>query len=724
MSIRSSIDSLLHADHGDPFSLLGLHEEAGQFVVRIFRPDAKAIAVRDLATGVVWEAERVDEAGFFVAKLTGLKAPSRYVLRCTASNGHEWDARDPYSFPSLLGALDQHLFSEGQHWELWKKLGSHIETHEGVRGTVFRVWAPNARRVSVVGDWNGWDGRAQPMRKLIPLGVWELFVPDVAELAHYKFELLGDDGRMHVKSDPFAFFSQHGTQTASLVWELDHFKWSDEAWMEHRRTHEPHRSAVSIYEVHPCSWRRNEDGSFLTWRQLAVQLLDYVVDMGYTHIELMGVAEYPFEGSWGYQVCGYFAPTSRHGSPDDFRFFINSAHERGIGIILDWVPGHFPKDAHGLARFDGSALYEHSDPRQGEHQDWGTLIFNYGRNEVRNFLIANALFWFAEYHVDGLRVDAVASMLYLDYSRESGEWVPNQYGGRENLDAIYFLRRCNEVCYERYPGIITIAEESTAWPAVSRPTYLGGLGFGLKWNMGWMHDTLDYMALNPIYRRHHHGQATFSLVYAFHEHFVLVLSHDEVVHGKGSLVNKMPGDEWQQFANLRLLFGWMYAHPGKKLLFMGGEWGQRCEWSHERALDWWVLQFPLHAGVQRLVKDLNYLYKNEPALFDQDDTWESFEWIDLHDADKSVISFLRRARHGTVIVFVINATPCLREGYRMGVPNGGFWKEILNTDSEAYGGSNAGNFGGLHAEPTPWMNRSHSISITLPPLAVVAFKVE
>ena len=723
MSISSSISSLLHADHGDPFSLLGLHEDAGQLVVRIFRPDAKAIAVRDLATDTVWQAKCVDAAGFFVATLTGLKAPTRYVLHCTAHNEHEWDTRDPYSFSTMLGALDQHLFSEGQHWELWKKLGAHIETHEGVRGTVFRVWAPNARRVSVVGDWNGWDGRAQPMRKLIPLGIWELFVPDVAELAHYKFELLGDDGQLHVKSDPFAFFSQHGTKTASLVWELDHYHWSDEAWITQRATRQPQREPVSIYEVHPCSWRRNAEGGFLTWRELAVELIGYVVDMGYTHVELMGVAEYPFEGSWGYQVCGYFAPTSRHGSPDDFRFFINAAHERGIGVILDWVPGHFPKDAHGLARFDGSALYEHSDPRQGEHQDWGTLIFNYGRNEVRNFLIANALFWLAEYHVDGLRVDAVASMLYLDYSREAGQWVPNQHGGRENLDAIYFLKRFNEVCYERHPGILTIAEESTAWPGVSRPTYLGGLGFGLKWNMGWMHDTLDYMALDPIYRRHHHGQATFSLVYAFHEHFALVLSHDEVVHGKGSLLNKMPGDEWQQFANLRLLYAWMYAHPGKKLLFMGSEWGQRCEWSHERALDWWVLQFPLHAGMQRLVQHLNFLYKSEPALYDQDDTWQGFEWIDLHDADNSVLAFLRRARDGSTIVFALNATPCTREGYRLGVPGEGFWKEILNTDGESYGGSNAGNYGGQHAEPTPWMNRSHSICITLPPLAVVAFKL-
>jgi 1,4-alpha-glucan branching enzyme len=722
MSLTASIASLLRADHGDPFALLGLHEDAGHLVVRIFQPGARAIVVKEIGGMREWPAERVDDAGFFVAKLNGAKENIHYSLRCTGHDGSNWTIRDPYSFPVMLGELDQHLFTEGQHWELWHKLGAHCEEHDGVAGTVFRVWAPNARRVSVVGDWNGWDGRVHVMRKIFPIGIWEIFLPDVREGAHYKFELLGGDGHLHVKSDPFAFFSQHGTATASLVWKLDKFTWDDAQWMEKRRTTEWHREAVSIYEVHPGSWRRKDGIGLLTWRELADTLLDYVAEMGYTHVELMGVAEYPFDGSWGYQVCGYFAPTSRHGNPDEFRDFVNRAHQLGIGVLLDWVPGHFPKDAHGLARFDGTALFEHADPRQGEHQDWGTLIFNYGRNEVRNFLIANALFWLAEYHVDGLRVDAVASMLYLDYSREHGEWVPNAFGGRENLDAIHFLKRCNEVCYERHPGAMTIAEESTAWPGVSRPTFLGGLGFGFKWNMGWMHDTLNYMALDPVYRRFHHGQATFSLVYAFHEHFILVLSHDEVVHGKGSLINKMPGDEWQQFANLRLLYAWMWAHPGKKLLFMGGEIAQRDEWNHDRSVDWHLLEYGYHSGVQRLIRDLNQLYKNEPSLFDMDDTWEGFEWIDLHDADNSVLAFLRRARHGTAIVFVINATPCVRHGYRLGVPGGGLWREVLNTDSEAYGGSNIGNFGGGHAEPVPWMNRSHSLTITLPPLAVVAFK--
>ena len=718
----ADLASLLRVDHGDPFSVLGLHEVKGEFVVRLFRPDAKAATVIDSANPTqTWDAISLDPSGLFEARLTGQKKRLAYRVRFTAHNGAMWETEDAYTFPPEWGSVDAHLFGEGNHLDLWKRLGAHLEERGGVPGTTFRVWAPNARRVSVVGEWNSWDGRTHQMCKVIPGGIWEMFVPGVAEGAHYKFEVFGLDGILHIKSDPFAFFSQHGTETASLVWSLDKFAWNDATWLQRRAKTEWHREAMSVYEVHPGSWRRKEGDRFLTWHELADELLTYVVEMGFTHVELMAVAEYPFEGSWGYQVCGYFAPTSRHGSPDDFRHFVNRAHELGIGVLLDWVPGHFPKDGHGLAKFDGTALYEHADPRQGEHQDWGTLIFNYGRNEVRNFLIANALFWLEEYHIDGLRVDAVASMLYLDYSRT--EWVPNVYGGRENLDAIHFLKRTNELCHERFPGVATIAEESTAWPGVSRPTFLGGLGFSFKWNMGWMHDTLNYMALDPIYRRFHHGQATFSLIYAFHEHFILVLSHDEVVHGKGSLINKMPGDEWQQFANLRLLYAWMWAHPGKKLVFMGGEWGQRNEWSHERSLDWWILEFGLHAGMQKLVRQLNYLYRNEPALFDQDDTWEGFEWIDLHDSDNSVFAFLRRARHGTTIVFVLNATPQIREGYHLGVPGGGYWREIFNSDSEEYGGSNVGNLGGQNAEAVPWMNRSHRLTITLPPLSLVAFKV-
>ena len=709
-----AVASLLRADHGDPFAVLGRHGNE----IRVLRPDARECVV--LLAGKEFAATKLDAAGFFVAKVKGAGA---HRFRFTAHNGHMWESDDAYAFPVLLGDLDQHLFSEGNHWELWHRIGAHIEEHGGVRGTVFRVWAPNAQRVSIVGDWNGWDGRVHPMRKLIPLGVWELFIPSVAEHAHYKIELLGGDGGLHIKSDPFAFFSQHGTETASLVWSLGKFTWSDDSWMKKRAATNWQREAVSIYEVHPGSWRRRDGIGLFTWRELADQLLGYVVEMGYTHVELMGVAEYPFEGSWGYQVCGYFAPTSRHGSPDDFRAFINRAHELGIGVIVDWVPGHFPKDAHGLAKFDGTALYEHADPRQGEHQDWGTLIPNYGRNEVRNFLIANALFWLAEYHIDGLRVDAVASMLYLDYSRNAGEWLPNSHGGRENLEAIHFIKTANEVCYARHPGVMMIAEESTAWPGVSRPTFDGGLGFGLKWNMGWMHDTLSYMELDPIYRRYHHGQATFSLIYAFHEHFILVLSHDEVVHGKGSLINKMPGDEWQQFANLRLLYAWMWMHPGKKLLFMGCEWAQRDEWSHERSLDWHLLEHTPHRGMRDLIRELNTLYRSEPALFDSDDHGSTFEWLECNDADNSSIAFLRRARDGSALVVAINATPCPREHYRVGVPSSGYWRELLNTDSAQFGGANIGNYGGAHATDHPWMGRPHSLVITLPPLAVVVMKV-
>jgi 1,4-alpha-glucan branching enzyme len=562
------------------------------------------------------------------------------------------------------------------------------------------------------------------MRKLLECGVWELFIPGLTEGAHYKFEVLDARNQVVLKSDPFAFFSQNNLQTASLVFDLHRFEWSDEAWMEERRTKQWHREPVAIYEVHLGSWRRKpEQGNRpLTYRELAAELIPYAKEMGYTHLELLPVAEHPFEGSWGYQVTGYFAPTSRHGNPDDFRFFINAAHQAGLGVILDWVPGHFPKDLHGLSEFDGTRLYEHSDPRQREHCDWGTLIFNFGRNEVRNFLIANALFWLDLYHIDGLRVDAVASMLYLDYSRKAGEWVPNVYGGRENLEAIYFLQRFNEVCYGRFPGIMTIAEESTAWPGVSRPAHLGGLGFGFKWNMGWMHDFLRYMSREPIHRRFHQGEITFSLLYAYHEHFMLVLSHDEVVHGKGSLLNKMPGDEWQKFANLRLLYAWMYAHPGRKLLFMGGEFGQWAEWNHNRSLDWHLLGSHLHDGLRRLVQHLNWLYTHEPALHQLEDSHEGFEWIDFHDSDASVVSFLRKSASGESLVVLVNATPVPRPGYRIGVPQGGFYREILNTDGETYGGSNLGNGGGVWAHHHGWQGRSHSLLLQLPPLAVLILK--
>jgi 1,4-alpha-glucan branching enzyme len=720
-----AMNALLGAYHGDPFAVLGMHQAGDRLAVRVIRPDAKTITVVRLADGKEFPAMRLHDAGFFEAILPeGETERFAYELAAVAHDGHTWNFRDPYSFGQVLGPMDLHLFAEGNHYEIYKKLGAHVTTMDGVRGCSFAVWAPNAQRISVIGDFNGWDGRLHPMRKQMGAGVWEIFIPDVAEGAHYKFEIKASHGGLLVKSDPYAFYGQHGRQTASMVWDLNRYTWADEEWLEKRGKTAWQKSAVSIYEVHPGSWARNfEQGNrYLSYIELADALVNYVVDMGYTHIEIMGIAEHPFDGSWGYQVTGYYAPTSRYGNPDEFRHLVDQCHHRGIGVIIDWVPGHFPKDAHGLAEFDGTDLYEHADPRKGEHMDWGTLIFNYGRNEVRNFLIGNALFWMDEYHVDGVRVDAVASMLYLDYSRKPGEWIPNEHGGRENLEAIYFLKRFNEVCYERFPGIMTVAEESTAWPGVSRPTYLGGLGFGFKWNMGWMHDFINYMSRDPVYRRFHQGDITFSLVYAFHEHFMLVLSHDEVVHGKGSMLGKMPGDWWQKFANLRLFYAWMYAHPGKKLLFMGGEFGQSREWNYNESLDWWLLNFPEHAGLRRLIQHINWLYKSEPALWELDDTYDGFEWIDFHDADNCVVAFMRKARTGPPLVFVVNATPMIRENYRIGVPGEGFYQEVLNTDAEAYGGGNVGNYGGLHAEPIAWQGQSHSIALRLPPLSVCGFK--
>jgi len=594
-----------------------------------------------------------------------------------------------------------------------------------VRGTHFAVWAPAAQRLSVVGDFNSWDGRVHPMRKLVPSGVWEIFLPDVGEGDHYKFEIRGPHGDLMLKTDPFAFFAQHGTQTGCMVFDIDRYTWNDAAWLKERAVRDPYATPMSIYEVHLGSWQRvpEEEGRPLSYLELADRLIPYVKEMGFTHIELMPVMEHPFDGSWGYQVVNYYAPSSRFGNPDEFRHFVDRCHQEGIGVLLDWVPGHFPKDAHGLARFDGTCLYEHEDPRLGEHREWGTLIFNYGRNEVRNFLLGNALFWLDEYHLDGLRVDAVASMLYLDYSREAGQWIPNRFGGRENLEAIEFLKKFNEVCYARHPGVVTIAEESTAWPGVSKPTYTGGLGFGFKWNMGWMNDSLRYISKEPVHRRYHQGEITFSMLYAFQEHFVLVLSHDEVVHGKGSLINKMPGDDWQKFANVRMFLAWMWAHPGKKLIFQGMEFGQWAEWKHAGSLDWHLTEYPLHDGLRRLVQHLNWLYTHEASLFELDDTYDGYEWVDFNDSDNSVWSFLRKPKHGEPVLFVVNATPVPRDAYRVGVPTAGHWKEILNTDAATYGGSNLGNLGGREAdEGWAWQGKPHSLAIELPPLSVSAFK--
>jgi 1,4-alpha-glucan branching enzyme len=719
------IHRLLNAEHDDPFGVLGLHRVDGLWVVRAFRPDAKELTIVDRYNPKRrFPADRIANEGLFEAQLPEVKEAFDYLLEITTWSGETFQISDPYSYGPILGDLDMYLYREGNHFEIYKKLGAHLTEINGHAGVSFAVWAPNAQRVSVVGDFNGWDGRAHPMRKRIESGIWEIFIPGVVEEAHYKLELRNCFGQVVLKSDPVGFFGQHGIQTASLVFNLDRFKWSDDEWMETRKARQWHKEPVSIYEVHLGSWARvpEEGNRYLSYIELADRLIPYVKDLGFTHIELMPVAEHPFDGSWGYQVTGYFAPTSRFGNPDEFRHFVDRCHENGIGVIMDWVPGHFPKDAHGLAQFDGTYLYEHSDPRQGEHRDWGTLIFNYGRNEVRNFLIGNGLFWLDEYHIDGLRVDAVASMLYLDYSRKHGEWVPNVHGGRENLDAIDFIKRFNEVCYARFPGIMTIAEESTAWPGVSRPTYVGGHGFGFKWNMGWMHDFLLYMSREPIHRRFHQGEVTFSMIYAFHEHFVLVLSHDEVVHGKSSLLNKMPGDTWQKFANLRMFYAWMYAHPGKKLLFMGGEIGQWREWNHDESIDWHLLQYPLNDGVRRLMQHLNYLYESEPAFWENDDSYLGFDWIDFHDADSSVLTFVRKAESGPPIVFVVNATPVPRYAYRVGAPGEGWYEEILNTDAGIYGGGNIGNYGGMHADPIAWQGRSHSLCLTLPPLATIGFK--
>jgi len=716
---------LIEARHGDPFKLLGIREFQGSLFGRVWRPGAAEVALVDAHDAARrFPLTKVHPDGFFESVLRGVEVPFEYRLEFKSHEGVSWVERDAYSFGPVLGEMDIYLFNEGTHYEVYKKLGAHVMEIGGVRGTHFAVWAPNAQRVSVTGDFNQWDGRVHPMRKMVPAGIWEIFLPGVGEGAHYKFEIRGPHGEVFLKTDPMAFFAQHGTSTGCMVFDLNRYGWDDAEWMKKRAEGDPYNSPMSIYEVHLGSWQRAaEDGNrYLSYLELADRLIPYATEMGFTHLELLPVMEHPFDGSWGYQVVNYYAPTSRHGNPDEFRNFVDRCHQAGLGVILDWVPGHFPKDAHGLARFDGTCLYEHEDPRLGEHREWGTLIFNYGRNEVKNFLIGNALFWLDEYHLDGLRVDAVASMLYLDYSRKPGEWVPNCFGGRENLDAINFLKRCNEVCYERFPGIATIAEESTSWPGVSKPTYTGGLGFGFKWNMGWMNDSLRYISKEPIHRRFHQGEITFSMLYAFHEHFILVLSHDEVVHGKGSLLDKMPGDMWQKFANVRMFLAWMWAHPGKKLIFQGIEFGQWQEWKHDQSLDWHLTQFASHDGLKRLVQHLNWLYTHEPAFFELDDTYDGFEWIDFNDSDNSVWSFMRKDRSGGVIVFVVNATPVVRGGYRVGVNAPGFYEEILNTDAETYGGSNVGNWGGREAEHWAWQGKPYSLLVDIPPLAVAAFK--
>ena len=630
-----------------------------------------------------------------------------------------------YPFPQILTDFDLHLIGEGTHYKKYEKLGAHLKEVSGVKGVHFAVWAPNVNGVSIIGDFNRWDVNSHKMRMLGNSGIWEIFIPGLSEGEIYKFALQTKSGETIEKADPYAFYSEIRPKSASIVYDIEGYTWSDDKWMEERVRRNALDAPISIYEVHLGSWMRvpEEGNRCLTYKELAHKLVEYVKDMGYTHLQLMPVTEHPLDASWGYQTIGYFAPTSRFGTPKEFMYFMDYMHQNSIGVLLDWVPAHFPKDGHGLARFDGTCLYEHEDPRKGEHQDWGTLIFNYGRNEVRNFLLSNALFWLDKYHIDGLRVDAVASMIYLDYSRQPGEWIPNQYGENENLEAIDFLKRFNEVVHSTHPGVLTIAEESTAWTGVSRPTYLGGLGFSLKWNMGWMNDTLRYFSKDPIHRKYEHDNLTFSLLYAFTENFVLVLSHDEVVHGKRSLLDKMPGDFQQRFANLRALYGYMYGHPGKKLLFMGGEIGQWWEWNHDESIHWHLLQYESHQGLQRYVRDLNRLYQSEPALYEVDFDYHGFEWIDFRDAEGSIISFVRRGKDPEdFLVFIYNFTPVARMGYRVGVPKGGFYKEVMNSDSGSYWGGNIGNFGGIWAEDVPWHGRPSSVSLTIPPLSMVVMK--
>ena len=713
----ATIEAILRGRHGNLFGALGLHDAPGGLTLRVFAPDAAGVEAIDAKGKTVARLERIHPEGLFAGRV---KKRAPYRLRLSAGD-HVWEKHDPYAFGTMLGEMDEYLMAEGRHEQLWRRLGAHPVVHEGVEGIAFAVWAPNARRVSVVGHFNAWDGRRHVMRRRLGGGIWEMFVPGLPRGELYKYEIVGAYGEtLPLKADPLSFAQEMPPQTGSLVHGVPSREWSDGDWIAKRAEARLAEEPVSIYEVHLGSWRRGADGEVLGYAAIADMLVDYVTEMGFTHVEFLPVTEHPFGGSWGYQPIGLFAPTARHGSPEDFAALVDRLHGAGIGVIVDWVPAHFPSDTHGLARFDGTGLYEHEDPRLGFHKDWNTLIYNFGRTEVANFLRASALFWLEEYHVDALRVDAVASMLYLDYSRQPGEWVPNRFGGRENLEAIEFLRGTN-VQVARVPGAVTIAEESTAFPGVSRPVDQGGLGFDFKWNMGWMHDTLHYMQEDPINRRYHHNLMTFGIDYAFTENFVLPISHDEVVHGKGSLLGKMPGDRWQRFANLRAYLGFMWTHPGKKLLFMGSEFGQEREWNHDQSLDWHLLADPAHDGVRRLVRDLNALYRREPGLHARDCAPEGFEWVEGGDAQNSVFSYLRRGAEGDrPVLCIANMTPMPREGYRVGVPEGGAWDELLNTDAEGYGGAGMGNFGAVHAEDEWAHGRPHSLVLTLPPLATIA----
>jgi 1,4-alpha-glucan branching enzyme len=712
------MEAIVTGSHGDPFSVLGPHQTNDGWEVRAFLPHAMDAAV--LLDGVEHPMRKDRTEGLFVAPLPS--DPGRYKLRLSLWNGAQQEVEDPYRFPPLVSEFDLHLHSEGTQYESYRTMGAHLVECEGVAGVRYAVWAPNAEVMSVVGDFNDWDERRNPMR-LRTAGIWEFFMPGAGVGMNYKYSVRSRvRGYRQQKADPYGFATENPPKSASVVTDLSSYQWGDGDWMESRAHKDSLKEPVSIYEVHLGSWLRGPHNSYLSYVELADKLVDYAKRMGYSHLELLPVQEHPFSGSWGYQVTGYYAPTARFGTPQEFMYFVDRCHRAGIGVIVDWVPGHFPKDAHGLAYFDGTALYEHADPRKGEHREWGTLIFNYGRNEVRTFLISNALFWLKVYHIDGLRVDAVASMLYLDYARQPGEWIPNMYGGNENLEAVDFLRRFNELAHQ-VPGAVTIAEESTAFTGVSRPVYLNGLGFTMKWNMGWMHDMLDYFEKDPVHRKFHHHNITFSMLYAFTENFVLPISHDEVVHGKRSLLSKMPGDMWQKFANVRAFLSYMYGHPGKKLLFMGSEIGNWDEWDHERGLPWELLHFEYHRKLQVFARELNQLYRSHPALYEVDYHWGGFEWVDFRDVDGSTISFIRRPQGvRPFLLFVCNFTPVPRHNYRVGVPDPGYYREVFNSDAEMFGGSNVGNSGGVMSEPIGYNNHYHSLSITLPPLAVAIFE--
>ena len=721
--VNEAINRLQDGNHHDPFEYLGRHhnDDDGE-VVRVFMPSAEEVTL--IGAG---KMERVDGSDLFEAHLNLQQAtelPKHYQISWQEKHdGSKHQTVSSYSFEPLIKELDLYLFNESKHRRAWEFMGAHLKEIDDVHGVQFVVWAPYVKRVSVVGDFNGWNGLRHPMRNRGASGIWELFIPGLHQGDPYKFEILSSEGELFLKADPYAQRTSMRPDTTSIVTSDSDYSWHDQDWLEHRSNWEWHRSPVAIYELHLGSWRHNSEGTFIGYREIAEDLVNYVLELGYTHIELMPIMEHPLDESWGYQVSSYFSPTARYGNPDDLRYLINHCHTNGIGVILDWVPAHFPKDNFALAQFTGEPIYEYADPKRGEHQDWGTLIFDYGRHEVRNFLIASALYWIDNFHLDGIRVDAVASMLYLDYSRQEGEWAPNEYGGREHLEAIEFIKDLNEVVHENYPGVISIAEESTSWPMVSRPTYMGGLGFSMKWNMGWMNDTLSYFESDPVHRKYHQDQLTFSQLYAWTENFVLPFSHDEVVHLKKSMLDKMPGDNWQRFANLRLLYAYQYAHPGKKLLFMGGEFGQWNEWDAKSSLDWVLCDYPLHNGVQKLIGDLNSIYKREPSMHMNDFDAEGFEWIDCHDSEQSVISFIRHGG-GEKILCLFNFTPVPRENYRIGVPEAENYKEIFNSDSAYYGGSDLGNGGMIEVDSKPWMGFERSLELTLPPLAAIYLKAD